>query len=32
LAQMGRKVELGAGLRAAQEVYAQASQKLAAAR
>jgi aspartate aminotransferase-like enzyme len=32
LVQMGRKVELGAGLRAAQEVYAQASQELAAAR
>jgi len=32
LAQMGRKVELGAGLRAAQEVYAHASQKLAATR
>jgi aspartate aminotransferase-like enzyme len=32
LAQMGRKVELGSGLRAAQEVYAQASQKLAAKR
>jgi aspartate aminotransferase-like enzyme len=32
LAQMGRRVELGAGLRAAQEVYAQASQKLAATR
>jgi aspartate aminotransferase-like enzyme len=32
LAQMGRKVELGAGLRAAQEVYAQAQQKLAATR
>lgn len=32
LTQMGRKVELGAGLRAAQEVYAQAQQKLAAKR
>ena len=32
LVQMGRKVELGAGLRAAQEVYAQASQELAATR
>jgi aspartate aminotransferase-like enzyme len=32
LVQMGRKVELGVGLRAAQEVYAQASQELAAAR
>ena len=32
LAQMGRKVELGAGLRAAQEVYAQAQQELAATR
>jgi len=32
LVQMGRKVELGAGLRAAQEVYAQASQELAVTR
>jgi aspartate aminotransferase-like enzyme len=32
LVQMGRKVELGVGLRAAQEVYAQASQELAVTR
>ena len=32
LAQMGRKVQLGAGLRAAQEVYAQAQQEVAATR
>jgi aspartate aminotransferase-like enzyme len=32
LVQMGRKVELGAGLRAAQQVYAQASQELAVTR
>jgi aspartate aminotransferase-like enzyme len=32
LAEMGQRVELGAGLRAAQEVYAQSSEQVAVAR